>query len=169
MTPEPLTPFARTPATDNSVWYFGHLFSFLADAADTGGQFSLMEIQVWRGGEPPMHVHHAEDEAFYVLGGNFTFHVGDRTLSAPAGTFAYLPREVPHSFVCHEETGRLLCLHSPGGAEAEFREMGDPATALTLGPLPEVEPDPDLMARMQAKYRYEIVGPPPGVAVGQPG
>ena len=46
--------------------------------------------------------------------------------------------------------------------------MGRPATAMTLGPMPEEEPDPEQMARMAAKYRYEIVGPPPGAA-GQPG
>ena len=168
MTAQLLAPFARTPAPDNSVWYFGHLFSILAEAADTGGLFSAMEILVWRGGEPPMHVHHAEDEAFYVLGGEFTFHVGDEVLPAPAGTLAYLPRDIPHGFVCHEDTGRLLCLHVPGGAEQEFRDVGSPAGAMTLGPIPQEEPDPELMARMAAKYRYEIVGPPPG-AVGRPG
>ncbi len=161
MTAQLLTPLARSAAPQNSVWYFGHLFSVLADAADTGNRFSLMEILVRRGGEPPMHVHHAEDEAFYVLDGRFTFHVGEEALAAPAGTLAFLPRELPHGFVCHEETGRLLCLMAPGGAEAEFREMGQPAGAMTLGPAPEQEPDPELMARMAAKYRYEIVGPPP--------
>lgn len=168
MTAGLLAPFARTPATDNSVWYLGHLFSFLADGRDTGGRFSATEILVWRGGEPPMHVHHAEEEAFYVLDGRFTFHVGAETLPAPAGTLAFLPRGIAHSFVCHEETGRLLCLLAPGGAEQEFRDVGQPAGALTLGPMPEEEPDPALLAQMAAKYHYEIVGPPPGVA-GQPG
>ena len=167
MTTQLLSPFARTPAVENSIWYAGHLFSFPTDAADTGGRSSAMEILVWRGGEPPMHVHHAEDEAFYVLGGRFTFHVGNQVLPAPAGTLAFLPKDIPHGFVCHEETGRLLCLHVPGGAEQEFREMGQPAGAMTLGPIPEDELDPELLARMAAKYRYEIVGPPPGA--GQPG
>ena len=168
MTVQLPTPFARTASTDNSVRYAGHLFSFLAEAADTRGQFSVMEIRVWRGGEPPMHIHHAEDEAFYVLEGSFTFHVGGQALPAPGGTFAFLPRDVAHGFVCHEETGRLLCLHAPGGAEQEFRETGPPATAMTLEPTPEAEPDPVQLARMAAKYHYEIVGPPPG-AVGEPG
>ena len=71
-----------------------------------------------------MHIHHGEEEAFYVLGGEVTYHVGDQTFSAPPGTFAYLPRNVPHGSVCHTETGRVLCVDSPGGAENEFREMG---------------------------------------------
>ena len=86
----------------------------------------------------------------------------------PTGTLAFLPKDIPHGFVCHEETGRLLCLHAPGGAEQQFREMGQQAAAMTLGPMPQEELDLDLEARMAAKYNYEIVGPPPG-AVGQPG
>lgn len=162
-----LTPFSRTPAPDNSAWYLWHLFSFLADATETRGQFSAMEILVWRGGEPPMHVHHAEDEALYVLDGRFTFRVGDHVLPSPTGTLAFLPKDIPHGFVCHEETGRLLCLHTPGGAEQEFRDQGSRATAITLGPMPHEEPDPELMASMAARYHYEIVGPPPG-ATAQP-
>jgi quercetin dioxygenase-like cupin family protein len=162
-----LRPFVRTPARNNSVWYVGHLFSFLADTADTGGQFSVTEILAWRGGEPPMHIHRAEDEAFYVLDGHFTFHAGGQALAAPRGAFVFLPRDVAHGFVCHEQTGRLLCLLAPAGGEEEFREMGQPAAALTLGPAPDQEPDPHLMDHMAAKYRYEVVGPPPGA--GQPG
>ena len=40
--------------------------------------------------------------------------------------------------------------------------MGVPAQALTLGPLPEGEPDMKKVAEMLAKYQYDIVGPPPG-------
>ena len=47
---------------------------------------------------PPPHVHHAEDEAFYVLEGDVTFTCGDRTWNATAGSFAFLPRDVPHQF-----------------------------------------------------------------------
>ncbi len=52
-----------------------------------------------------MHIHHGEEEAFYVPGGELTYGVGDQTFPAPPGTLAYLPRNVPHGFVCHTETG----------------------------------------------------------------
>jgi hypothetical protein len=37
---------------------------------------------------------------------------------------------------------KLLCRLAPGGGEAEFRDMGEPAQALTLGPMPRRERDP---------------------------
>ena len=89
-----------------------------------------------------MHVHRVEDEAFYVLDGRFSFHAGGEVLDAPRGTFVFLPKDVPHGFVCHEDPGRLLCLLAPAGGEEEFKEMGQPAAAITVGPIPEVEPDP---------------------------
>ena len=45
--------------------------------ADTGGQYGLLEIEVRPGEGSPWHVHPEEDEWFYVLEGQFTFHVGD--------------------------------------------------------------------------------------------
>ncbi len=158
-------PFARQATADRSVWYFGHLFSFLAEGGDTRGQFSVTEILAYKGGEPPLHMHHADDEAFYVLEGSLTYFIGDHVFPATPGTFVFLPKDVPHSFALQTDTVKLLCLLAPGGGEAEFRDMGEPAQALTLGPMPESEPDPAKVAEMMARYRYEIVGPPPG----QPG
>jgi quercetin dioxygenase-like cupin family protein len=47
-------------------------FSFLADATDTGGGYSIIEVQAWPGMGPPPHIH-SEDEAFYILDGAWTF------------------------------------------------------------------------------------------------
>lgn len=153
-------PYARSAAVENSSWYFGHVFSFLADAGDTGGAFSATEIHIYRGGEPPVHVHHGEDEAFYVLEGQLEFLLGEQRHDAPAGTFVWGPREVPHGFRCRTESARVLCLMAPGGAEQEFRDAGSPAQTMTFGPIPDGPPDPGLMATMMSRYNYEIVGPP---------
>ena len=153
-------PYTRRACTGNSTWYFGHVFSFLADAADTGGQLSLTEIRMYQGGEPPVHVHHGEDEGFYVLDGHLTYLLGHELHDAPVGTFVWAPREMQHGFRCKTKTARVLCLLTPGGAEEEFREMGSPAGAMRFGPLPQGEPDPDEMARARSRYRYDIVGPP---------
>ena len=40
-----------------------------ATAASTGGELFLMESAVPAGFSPPLHVHHDEHEAFYVLEG----------------------------------------------------------------------------------------------------
>ena len=40
-----------------------------ATGADTGGQMAIIEITEPPGAVAPMHVHHKEDEAFWVLRG----------------------------------------------------------------------------------------------------
>jgi formate dehydrogenase gamma subunit len=68
------------------------------------GQFVIVS---WRdpGGETGpdrpiagLHVHHEDDEAWYVLEGSLGFQLGERTVHAPAGTAVYAPRGTPHSF-----------------------------------------------------------------------
>ena len=65
--PAGLGRYARRASEGPSVWYMGNLFTILAGSADTGGRFGLLETVSRRGTEPPRHVHHREDEAFYVM------------------------------------------------------------------------------------------------------
>ncbi len=58
--PEGLGQYARRASVESSVWFMGELVSFLADSEETGGRFSLMEVVVRKGDEPPRHVHHRE-------------------------------------------------------------------------------------------------------------
>ena len=68
-------------------------------AADTGRAYSLVEATFEPGQGPRPHVHPAQDEAFYVLRGELTVYVGDRSFVAAAGSFVFGPRGVPHAFV----------------------------------------------------------------------
>ena len=45
--------------------------------------------------ESPLHVHHDEDEAWYVLDGKLKFHVGDQVFEALPGTFVFGPMDRP--------------------------------------------------------------------------
>lgn len=95
-------------------------------------------------------MHHREDEAFYVLDGAMTFHVGEQRLAAPPGSFVFLPRDVPHTFtVDGDGEATVLQLCSPPGLEEFFRDWGE-------RPL-----DVEAMARALAAYEVELVGPPP--------
>src|SRR5947209_19450059 len=95
-----LIAFARgRQSLEQSIWYSGWLFTFLATGQETQGQFALMECSARKGNVPPPHIHHREDEVFYVLEGEMTFSVGDRTIKATPGTMVFLPRDVVHSFV----------------------------------------------------------------------
>src|SRR5579863_8546182 len=108
---------------DRSVWYNGSLMTFLATAEDTQGQFALIEAVSRKGNVPPPHIHHWEDETFYVLEGEITASIGDRTIKATAGTMIFLPRRVAHSFTIESEQARMLILLNPAGMEAWFKEF----------------------------------------------
>ena len=143
-------PYVVDPGAGERTEFLGHTFTFKAGASDTAGAFSVIEIVQRRGGEPPLHVHHREDEAFYLLEGEMTFHVVDERLRATAGSFVFLPRDVAHSFtVDGDGEARVLSLSSPPGIEEFFRDWGD-------RPL-----DVEAMAQASASYGVELVGPPP--------
>ena len=46
----------------------------------------------------PFHVHHADDEAWYVLAGSLRFRVGEETVDAPAGTTVFVEKGTPHAY-----------------------------------------------------------------------
>jgi mannose-6-phosphate isomerase-like protein (cupin superfamily) len=46
----------------------------------------------------PLHVHHADDEAWYVLEGVLGFVRGDERLEAPLGAAVLVPRGVAHTY-----------------------------------------------------------------------
>jgi len=56
-----VTAFGRGPqALEQSVWYSGWLFTFLATGEDTQGRFALLEGVTRKGNVPPTHIHHGE-------------------------------------------------------------------------------------------------------------
>ena len=67
-------------------WWFGSLAEIKATAADTGGQMTIVEVTEAPGTEAPLHVHHRDDEGFWILEGEVTFEVGDETIKAVPAT-----------------------------------------------------------------------------------
>jgi mannose-6-phosphate isomerase-like protein (cupin superfamily) len=45
-----------------------------------------------------LHVHHADDECWYVLAGRLGFQVGDEEIEAGPGDAVFVPRGTPHSY-----------------------------------------------------------------------
>lgn len=76
---------------------------------------SLITIAPGRNG-PPAHVHHDEDDAFYLLDGELTFVVEGDEIPAPAGTFVLIPPGTEHSFANRTAAPvRMLNIHAPAG------------------------------------------------------
>jgi mannose-6-phosphate isomerase-like protein (cupin superfamily) len=69
------------------VWWMTGRLTVKAGPDETGNAFSQFEVNDPRGSAPPLHVHHNEDEAFYVLDGEVTVLVGDERIDlGPATT-----------------------------------------------------------------------------------
>ena len=143
-----------------SVWYAGWLTTFLARGEDTRGQFALLEQVTRKGNVPPRHTHHREDEIFYVIEGEMTFSIGDRTIKATPGTMVFAPRGIAHSFTIDSDEVRILVLITPAGLEGFFQECSVPAPAMTLPPPAEVTySEIQKMKALQPKYGVEFAAP----------
>ena len=140
---------------EHSVWYNGSLMTFLATSEDTHGQFALIEAVARKGNVPPPHIHHREDEIFYVLEGEVVVSVGDRTIKGTPGTMVFLPRDVAHSFTIESEQSRMLILLTPAGLEGWFKEFSVPAAAMTLPPADEPAYG-EVQRMLEAAPRYGI-------------
>jgi mannose-6-phosphate isomerase-like protein (cupin superfamily) len=46
----------------------------------------------------PLHIHHGDDEAWYVLEGQLGFRLGDEDVLAGAGCAVLAPRGTPHTY-----------------------------------------------------------------------
>lgn len=147
------------PGEGEPFWFLRNRMTVKAGAQDTGGGFGLLEAQLAPGFSPPLHVHRAEDESFYVLEGELTMRCGDRMFAAPAGAFVFLPRGVPHSFVVEgDRPARMLTLLTPGGGEGFFIDGGRPAEGDGLPPAAPL--DIEALKRVSSRYKADIVGPP---------
>jgi quercetin dioxygenase-like cupin family protein len=151
---------STTAAGIAPVWHAGHLFEFLVEPEDTQGALAMFRTTCRPGFDPPVHIHHNEDEVFHVLEGRATFRVGDAMVSAGPGDTVWLPRGVPHAPRFDSEIVRCLVALTPGENVRLFREFGVPADAPVLPPLGEHLPDFEAMGRRMAELGIQIVGPP---------
>jgi quercetin dioxygenase-like cupin family protein len=97
--------------------------TFLITGEQTGGAYFMAQVSVFPGGYNPPHIHHREEESFYMQEGALTIQVGGKTHTASAGDYIRLPRGVAHSF---HNTGnvdaKLLLVVAPAGLETFFEE-----------------------------------------------
>ena len=84
------------------------------------GDWAVVEWRVRAGDEPPIHTHTREDETVYVLDGAITAFVADQRIDVDAGSYAALPKDVPHGLKVRGEEARLLVTLEPAGAEYFF-------------------------------------------------
>ena len=151
---------ALGPSEGEAIWSFGVLATIKASSETTAGRVGVIEHRGPQGAGSPLHVHRREDEWFYVIEGALTFWVGGTVIEAPAGSFVYGPRDVPHTFQISSPEARFLLVAEPGGFESFLRELGQPAPALTIPPPAAPPADLAPLVAAAAAYGIEILGPP---------
>jgi quercetin dioxygenase-like cupin family protein len=155
-----LEPVAVRKNEGEARWWFGALAEIKATAADTGGQMTIVEVTEHPGAEAPLHVHHRDDEGFWILEGDVTFEVGDATIQAGAGDYVFGPRDIPHRFRVGDQGCRMLFILVPGGIEDVIRATSEPAASRTLPLPPEAEPAPEEIEGLKAivkEHGYEML------------
>lgn len=146
-----LGPVAVPSGEGEARWWFGGLAVVKATAADTGGQMTILEITEPPNGEGPLHVHHTEDEGFWILEGSATFEVGDQTIEARAGDYVFGPRDIPHRYTTGPDGCRMLFIFTPGGFEELLRATSRPAARRAVPTADEdTPPSDDELQQMQA-------------------
>ena len=163
MSTETATQPYRLASTEGvaDVWWKTGRITVKAGPDETGNAFSQFEVDDPRGSGPPVHVHHNEDETFYIVEGQVTM-FGDERIDLEAGDYFFVPRGVVHAYLVRSERARMLVTISPSGTEQLFVSLGVPVT----GPEPPAEavmpPMPELV-RLFAAHGTEIIGPPPSL------
>jgi mannose-6-phosphate isomerase-like protein (cupin superfamily) len=123
-------------------------------AQDTGGELSLLEVEVPAGYSAPLHVHYAEDETFVILDGDVTFEVGGERLETGPGDSVFGPRNIPHRFES-EHGARMIWVLTPGGFEELVEAASVPAETPTVPP-PSVVPPEDI-AEIVRRHGNEVL------------
>lgn len=120
-------------------------------APDSGGRYTMFEDVSQPGEGPPLHLHHNEDETFYVLKGRYLFEVDGKQFEVQEGDTVFAARGTHHCFQnISTSPGTLLVMLEPGGSEAFFTEL-----AAVEGP-----PTPEKVAPIFVKHGLELLGPP---------
>ncbi len=155
-----VAPIVAGPGEGEALWFLGVLATVKSSAETTGGAVAVIEHLAPRGSGSPLHVHGREDEWFYVIDGELTFWVGGETISAPAGSFVFGPKGIPHTFIVSSEEARLLLVTNPAGFEGFIRAVGEPAPRLEIPPAATEPPDVAALTAAAAGFGIEITGPP---------
>jgi mannose-6-phosphate isomerase-like protein (cupin superfamily) len=122
---------------------------------DSGGTCSAFELSALPQTGPFLHVHHREDEWYYVLSGEFLFKAGEASQNLAPGACIWLPRGIPHVWAnTSSAEAKLILVCQPGGFEKFFEEVGNEMARVDS---PNAQ---NKMKEVMAKYGMELLGPP---------
>jgi mannose-6-phosphate isomerase-like protein (cupin superfamily) len=128
----------------------GAMMIYKATTEETGGAYSLALETTPPGGGLPPHVHHREDEAMYILEGEYEIQCGEQVFRAVPGMFVFLPKDTPNQYRNSGSTpGRFIYITSPGGFEKLIEETSQAMTSSA--------PDMQKVMEIASKYGVEFL------------
>ncbi len=141
--------------------WLGELAIIHTSGKETNGKYCIVELYATKEGSPPWHVHHREDEGFFIVAGECTIFVGDETFKAKSGDYFLAPKGIPHTYTVDSPGhARILMICSPAGFENAVRAMSKPVNS--LDPLIPKPSDIDFEQIMEVvkPYGIKFVDPP---------
>ena len=124
--------------------------AFKVSTQDTHGGLFISEHRLNKKGGPPLHLHHGEDELFYVMDGEFVVEIGGVRYDAKAGDAVLGPKGIPHTWAFVGDVGKMLLIYAPAGKMEDFFSERDRHRGGAL-----VDD-----AAFLRKYGMELLGPP---------
>ncbi len=153
----------RPADTAPMTWAMGSLFEHLLTGDESGGPLGVALVTQPPGIATPLHRHHQEAEAFFLIEGSMTYRAGEETFRLGAGDFIWLPMGLPHAFrITGRTPARMLALTTPGGLLDLYQQVGVPAAERRL-PDGDGRPMPEEIARwgeIGPRFGLEVIGPP---------
>lgn len=106
----------RNQQNDAKIWGLIPLEIKLSGDDTAGELLVFMHRNMTAKGGPPKHIHHDQDEWFYVVAGEFIAEIGDDTFTMRTGDSLFAPRKVPHAWAHVGDTpGTIITTVSPVG------------------------------------------------------
>jgi len=136
----------------------GDVYRILATGEQTSGVYVLSEARVLPGGGPPPHIHHREDESFFVLEGEIAFTVDGKKVVAGAGSLIQGPRGMPHAFKNESNAPARMLIHvTPPGFDQFLSEIAHLVASIDSPPVPVTPADIQKLLVVAPKYGIEIL------------
>lgn len=151
-----------TPPTSGGklFWITGDFWRIIATGEDTENKYAIMDVTIMPKNGVKSHIHSREDEALYIIDGQFEVQCGDQKINTTNGVHLYMKRGISHSFknVGNKE-GRLLVMFTPAGCEKMYEELGIPVTDVKAFSRPYTFPNFIKFIQLLRKYGIEPKSP----------
>lgn len=151
-----VAPVVRRAGEGEKLWFLGGgIWTWKVSGADSGGELSVVEVEMDGGKRTPLHTHPIA-ESLWVLDGRLRYRIDTDDVELGAGDFVMVPRDVPHAFMVLSERSRVLAIQPSDACEAFYRGASEPLDGS------DRQTDFDRIAQSgQLNGGIKILGPPP--------